>query len=428
MNLRKCEIAELCGGCKYQGTDYEFQLNDKDENIRNLLQKHKIESSIYEGIVPSFSKYRYRNKMEYTFGDFEKGGKLELGMHRKKHFMSIVTSDMCQLVPNDFNIILRETLDFCRERGYSFCNKKSHMGLLRNLIIRHGVKTNEILLDIVTAPEGRVVITDREIVPEDKEPKYRGKIHDNGIFDEEAYINRLRSLELENEIVGILHTTNASLADAVVDSGTKILYGRDYYNEELLGLKFKVNVFAFFQTNIRAVERLYKEAITLVPNIDGRVVYDLYCGTGTISELAALKAKEVYGIEISEDAVRSAISNTELNGIKNCHYVLGDVKEKLDELKEKPDLIIVDPPRAGLHDKVVRMLSEYGVKEILYISCNPKTLTMNIEQFHYLGYRPVKMKAYDNFPFTGHVETVALLSKLDVDKHISVELPIDEIN
>lgn len=422
MDLKKCEIAEFCGGCKYQGVDYRGQLADKDKNIRILLQKHKIDSSIYEGIVPSFSKYGYRNKMEYTFGDFEKGGNLELGMHRKKHFMSIVTSDMCQLVPEDFNKILKATLEFCRENKYSFYNKKTHIGLLRNLIIRHGVKTNELLVDIVTSKEGRALISDREIVSISEEEKYIGKISDNGIFDEKAYLERLMNLDLENEIIGVLHTTNSSLADAVIDSGTKILYGRDYYEEELLGLKFKVNIFAFFQTNIRAVERLYKEALELVPNIDGKIVYDLYCGTGTISELSALKAKEVYGIEISEDAVKSAISNTELNGIKNCHYILGDVKEKLDELKEKPDLIIVDPPRAGLHDKVVRMLASYGVSEILYISCNPKTLAMNIEQFHYLGYEPVKMRAYDNFPMTGHCETVVLLSKLNTDQHIDIEI------
>lgn len=424
MDLKKCEIAEFCGGCKYQGIDYKDQLADKDKNIRNLLQNHKIESSIYEGIVPSFSKYGYRNKMEYTFGDFEKGGNLELGMHRKKHFMSIVTSDMCQLVPEDFNKILKATLEFCRENKYSFYNKKTHIGLLRNLIIRQGVKTNELLVDIVTSKEGRALISDREITSISEEEKFIGKISDNGIFDEKAYLDRLMNLDLENEIIGVLHTTNSSLADAVIDSGTKILYGRDYYEEELLGLKFKVGIFAFFQTNIRAVERLYKEALELVPDIDGKIVYDLYCGTGTISELSALKAKEVYGIEISEDAVKSAISNTELNGIKNCHYILGDVKEKLDELKEKPDLIIVDPPRAGLHDKVVRMLASYGVSEILYISCNPKTLAMNIEQFHYLGYEPLKMKAYDNFPMTGHVECITLLYKLQNRAKENIEIEV----
>ena len=181
------------------------------------------------------------------------------------------------------------------------------------MIIRHGVKTNELLIDIVTSKEGKVTISDREIASISEEEKYIGKISDNGIFDEEAYLDRLMNLDLENKIIGVLHTTNSSLADAVIDSGTKILYGRDYYEEELLGLKFKVGIFAFFQTNIRAVERLYKEALELVPNIDGKIVYDLYCGTGTISELAALKSKEVYGIEISEDAVKSAISNTELN-------------------------------------------------------------------------------------------------------------------
>lgn len=409
--MNTCEIAEFCGGCKFQGIEYEDQLREKNEQIRKLLEKHKIDENVYEGIVPAFSPYRYRNKMEYTFGDLEKGGELQLGMHRRKHFMSIITSDMCQLVPEDFNRILSATLEFCKERGYSFYNKRSHLGLLRNLIVRHGVRTGELLIDIVTSPDGEVSVTDSGIMPVDEAGKI--KSGDNGIFDETAYLECLNSLELDNEIVGVLRTINTSLADAVVDCGTKILYGRDYYNEELLGLKFKVSIFSFFQTNIRAIERLYEQALGQIQNIDGKIVYDLYCGTGTISQLASSKAKEVYGIEIVEEAVQSAIDNTKLNGIDNCHYICGDVKEKLSELEVKPDVIIVDPPRVGLHDKVVRMLSEYGVPEILYISCNPKTMAMNLEQFHYLGYEPVKIRAYENFSFTAHLECIVLMSKVN---------------
>ena len=221
----------------------------------------------------------------------------------------------------------------------------------------------------------------------------------------------LAGLDTDMEIVGIMRTFNDSVADAVIDESHKILYGREYYNEEILGLKFKVNAFAFFQTNIDAVERLYSDVLDVVPDVSGKTVYDLYCGTGTISQLMASKAKDVYGIDIVEDSISAARYNTELNGITNCHYICGDVKEKLDEIPVKPDVIVVDPPRVGIHDKAVKMLAGYGIEEIVYVSCNPKTLCINLDLFRELGYEIVQMKAYDNFPMTKHVESIVLMSR-----------------
>ena len=214
------------------------------------------------------------------------------------------------------------------------------------------------------------------------------------------------------KIVGIMRTLNDSLADAVIDEGHKVLWGRDYYNEEILGLKFRVKAFAFFQTNIDAVERLYSDVLEVVPDVSGKTVYDLYCGTGTISQLMASKAKDVYGIDIVEDSIEAARSNTELNGITNCHYICGDVKEKLDEIPEKPDAIVVDPPRVGIHDKAVAMLCRYGIDEIVYVSCNPKTLCINLDSFRANGYEIRSIKAYDNFPMTKHCEVVVSMSRV----------------
>lgn len=384
-NFKKCPISEFCGGCLYQGVPYEQQRAEKENIIREQLVRHQVDDSVFRGLVPALSEYRYRNKMEYTFGDFEIGGELTLGMHKKKHFMSIVTCDECQLVPMDFNRVLRATLDFCIDKGYSFYHKKSHQGLLRNLVVRHGVKTHELLVNIVTSSEDG--------------------------FDEAGYLTMLQGIKLDNKLVGVLRTFNDSLADAVINEGVKILYGRDYYNEEILELKFKVNAFSFFQTNIKAVERLYSEALALIPDPDDKIVYDLYCGTGTISQLMASKAKKVYGIEIVQDSIDAAIDNAKMNGIDNCHFICGDVKAKLDEVTEKPDMIVVDPPRMGMHDKVVEMLASYGIEQILYISCNPNTMAMNLEKFAELGYKPRVIKAYDNFAKTKHVETIVLLSK-----------------
>ena len=385
-NKEVCAMKDLCGGCLYQGVSYEDQLAQKDKEIRRLLTKHKIDEDIYQGLVPAFTQYAYRNKMEYTFGDLEIGGQLELGMHRKKSFMSIITTDSCQLVPECFNQVLRSTLKFCRSRGCSFYHRKSHEGLLRNLVVRCGVKTNELLINIVTSSEEG--------------------------FDEDAYRDMILGQDWGGmTVVGIMRTFNDSVADAVIPESTKLLYGRDYYNEEILGLNFKVKAFAFFQTNIQAVERLYSDALEVIPNIDDKIVYDLYCGTGTISQLMASRAKEVYGIEIVEDAVIAAEANTELNNIKNCHYICGDVKTKLSELTVKPDVIVVDPPRVGMHDKVVHDLCSYGIEEFLYISCNPKTLCINLDTFKEHEYEPTYLKVYDNFPMTKHMECICLLAK-----------------
>lgn len=386
-----CPAAEHCGGCIYQGVPYEEQLRQKDKAVRRLLDRHDIDESVYLGMKPALSCYGYRNKMEYTFGDLEKGSVLELGMHYRGRWMSIMTTDECQLVPADFNRVLKAALEFCRKKGYRPYHRKTHEGLLRNLVVRCGVRTNELLINIVTASDGEL----------------------SGSFDEDGFRDMLLAVDTDMEIVGIMHTFNDALADAVIDESHKILFGRDWYNEEILGLKFKVNAFAFFQTNIDAVERLYRDVLDAVPDISGKTVYDLYCGTGTISQLMASKAKDVYGIDIVEDSIEAARSNTLLNGITNCHYICGDVKEKLDGIPVKPDVIVVDPPRVGIHDKAVKMLAAYGIDEIVYVSCNPKTLCINLDLFRELGYETVQIKAYDNFPMTKHVETVCLLTHTD---------------
>ena len=388
---KRCPAAEHCGGCIYQGVDYVEQYRQKDKAVRRLLEKHEIDETVYLGMEPAICTGRYRNKMEYTFGDLEKGGELELGMHYKGRWMSIITTDECQLVPPDFNKVLRAALDFCREKGYRPYHRKTHAGLLRNLVVRCGVRTNELLINIVTASDG-------------------GTENDPDLFfDEDGFRDAMLSIDTDMEIIGILRTFNDSLADAVIDEGHKILWGRDYYNEEILGLKFKVKAFAFFQTNIDAVERLYSDVLKVVPDVSGKTVYDLYCGTGTISQLMSSEAKDVYGIDIVEDSIEAAKANTELNGITNCHYICGDVKDKLDELPEKPDAIVVDPPRVGIHDKAVAMLCRYGIDEIVYVSCNPKTLCINLDSFRANGYEIRKIKAYDNFPMTKHIESVVKL-------------------
>ena len=256
---------------------------------------------------------------------------------------------------------------------------------MRNLIIRKGVRTEELLINIVTTSEEG--------------------------FEEEAFVEGILGLKLKNKTVGILRTFNDNMADAVVCNSLKILWGRDYYMEKLMGLDFKVSAFSFFQTNVEAVERLYSEALALIDGLEGKRVFDLYCGTGTISQIMALKAKEVLGIELVTEAVAAAGENARLNGLDNCRFIAGDVFEALERVNEKPDVIVVDPPRVGIQPKALDKILSYGVQQIVYISCNPKTLADNLRYMEYYGYRCEYLKPFDNFPFTNHTECICMLSK-----------------
>ena len=388
MEIREvCRDKDICGGCVYQGVPYEEQLSNKFGEVKGLLDKKAIRYGELLPIEGAPSRYGYRNKMEYTFGDMEKNGPMTLGMHKKKHFMSIVTVDQCQLVHEDFNVILRGVLEFASSRGYTHYHKKAHKGLMRHLIVRRGIRTGELLVNVVTSSEDG--------------------------FDENAFVEMIRDLPLENQVVGILRTINDRLADAVYCDELRVLWGRDYYNEEILGLKFKVSAFSFFQTNVDAVERLYSYAVSLIDDFENKEVFDLYCGTGTITQVLARKAKEVIGIELVEEAVEAAKANAALNGLDNCRFLAGDVFEVLDSLPDKPEVIVVDPPRVGISSNALEKIIGYGVKQIVYISCNPKSLADNLYYMQYYGYEIKSVKPFDNFPGTKHTECVAVLEKVE---------------
>lgn len=380
-----CRDSNVCGGCVYQGVSYDEQLKNKAGEVRGLLDKKDIRYGELLDIEPAPDRYHYRNKMEYTFGDMEKNGPMTLGMHKKKHFMSIITVDRCQLVHDDFNKVLRAVLDFASEKGYSHYHKKNHKGMMRHLIVRRGVRTDELLVNVVTSSEEG--------------------------FDEEAFVEMIKALPLDSKLVGILRTINDRLADAVYCDELRVLDGRDYYMEEIMGLKFKVSAFSFFQTNVEAVENLYSYAIDLIDDFSNKTAFDLYCGTGTITQTLAKKAGKVIGIELVEEAVEAAKANAALNGLENCEFIAGDVFEVLKTVEEKPDVIVVDPPRVGIKPDALDKIIGYGVDQIVYISCNPKTLTENLYYMQYYGYDVVSVKPFDNFPGTKHTEAVALLQK-----------------
>ena len=378
-----CLFFGRCGGCSYLGMSDEEQLAVKEKEVLKCFAASGIDTSVYKGIVKAPSTFAYRNKMEFTFGNEVKDGPTILGLHAKKSFISIVPAESCVLVPEDFRTILKATQDFCLSSGYTHYNKKTHAGLLRSLVLRRGVRTGELLVNIVTSSQGD--------------------------FDEVAYLDAIHSLETEAAIVGVLHTINDNRSDAVVPEDVRVLYGRPHYNEQILGLNFKVGAFSFFQTNVEAAERLYRDAIGLIPSLENKTVFDLYCGTGTMTQAMALKASRAIGVEIVEEAVETAREAAKINGLENCEFIAGDVGKVLAELSVVPDVIMVDPPRPGISPKALQMILGYGVENIVYVSCNPKTLAENIRSSLLMGYKPVSITAYDNFSYTKHIESIAHL-------------------
>lgn len=391
-----CPHFGSCGGCTYISLPYEEQLKIKEEQVKKLLDSVlcKQESPyIYEKIKGSPRPYSYRNKMEFSFGDEVKDGPLALGMHKRGSFYDIVTVKDCQIVDEDYRKILCCVRDYFARRGTGFYHRLRHEGYLRHLLVRKAAGTGEILIALVTTTQ-----EDCEL----------------GTFKES-----LLKLDLEGRIVGILHTKNDSVADVVKSDDTVILYGQDYFFEELLGLKFRITQFSFFQTNTFGAEVLYQTAREYIGSLSGeentgkgkeKTVFDLYSGTGTIAQLMAPVAGKVIGVEIVEEAVEAAKKNAQLNGLDNCEFIAGDVLKVLDEIEDKPDFIILDPPRDGVHPKALKKIIDYGVDRLVYISCKPTSLIRDLEVFLENGYEVVKAVAVDQFPWTANVETVVMLS------------------
>ena len=394
-----CPHFGICGGCFYQTVSYENQLKIKEGMVRDLLKDY-VNDDIWEEIKGSPKVHGYRNKMEFSFGDEVKDGPLALGMHKKNTFHDIVNITDCQIVDNDYNLIVKCALNIAQQMELPFYHKMRHEGYFRHLVVRRAESSGDILVNIVTTSQVEADLT---------------KLRD-----------ALLELPLSGKIIGILHTTNDSLADVVQADKIDILYGQDYFYEEILGLKFKISPFSFFQTNTLGAEVLYKTARDFVGETKDKVIFDLYSGTGTIAQMLAPVAKKVVGVEIVEEAVEAAKVNAELNGLDNCEFIAGDVLKVVDELEDKPDFIVLDPPRDGIHPKAIQKIIDFGVEQMVYISCKPTSLARDLEVFEAAGYKVKRATAVDQFPNTVHIETVVLLSHKKPDGHINVKVEFGE--
>ncbi|NFB18560.1 23S rRNA (uracil(1939)-C(5))-methyltransferase RlmD [Clostridium botulinum] len=382
----KCPHFGQCGGCSTQYIPYEKQLQIKEEQLLKLFKSKEIKGFDFLGVEKSPEEYEYRNKMEFTFGDMEKGGDLTLGMHVKNRNFSIVTVDNCEIVDRDFRNILTTVVNYFNEKRLPKYRVMSHEGFLRNLVIRKAKNTGEILVNIVTTSQME--------------------------FDFKEIVDMLLKVECKGEIKGILHTINDTLSDVVQVDKLEILYGRDYIIEELLGLKFKIAPEAFFQTNSKGAEKLYSIVKDFLGDASSKVVFDLYCGTGTIGQIVAPKAKKVIGVELIEEAVKAANENAKLNGLNNCEFIAGDVAKVIKDVKQKPDIIILDPPRPGVHPVALEYVVKFQPKEIIYVSCNPKTLVDDLKYLIDNGYKLEKVKGMDMFPHTPHTECVTRIERV----------------
>ena len=440
-----CRHFGQCGGCTYQSLPYEEQLKIKETQVRGMIEQAIGDACAYE-LLPIRHSPRvlaYRNKMEFSFGDEYKDGPLALGMHKRGSFYDIVTVEDCRIVDGDFRAILMATLAYFREQEIFFYHRLRHTGYLRHLLVRKAVKTGEILVDLITTTQDwrNVQEPDERAKIEAALLEKQGRCPHAGTVNEEkekqllaGWKDVLLALSLEGTLKGVLHTKNDSVADVVKNEGTEVLFGQDYFYEELLGLRFQISPFSFFQTNSLGAEVLYSTAreFILGDNPDmlaDKTVYDLYSGTGTIAQMLAPVCKKVVGVEIIEEAVEAAKENAALNHLDNCEFLAGDVLKVLDTIEERPDYIVLDPPRDGIHPKALEKIINYGVDHMIYISCKPTSLARDLEVLLARGYVVDKVQCVDMFPNTVHVETVCLLSKLHEAKHhVNVTVDMDEMD
>ena len=413
-----CVHYGICGGCTFQSLPYEEQLKMKEKQVKDLIDAVITEENKGYEFLPIKASPRpkaYRNKMEFSFGDEYKDGPLALGMHKRGSFYDIVNVGECQIVDEDFRRVLKITLEYFKEKQIPFYHKLRHTGYLRHFLVRKAAKTGEILVDLVTTTQMEELSGENE----------------SALL--EGWVKKLCEEKYDGVLKGILHTKNDSVADTIKNEGTDILFGQDFFYEELLGLKFKITPFSFFQTNSLGAEVLYQTAREFIGDaLDdeaNQTVFDLYSGTGTIAQILSPVAKKVIGVEIVEEAVVAARENAALNGLTNCEFIAGDVLKVIDTIGEKPDYIVLDPPRDGIHPKALEKIIRYNVPQMVYISCKPTSLARDLEVLQARGYQVKKVQCVDMFPATGNCETVVLLSKGEVDsKKIRVEFSLEDMD
>ena len=378
-----CQHYPACGGCRFQDLAYEVQAEAKQEQVRDALRRiGGIEEPPLEPILPAESHFFYRNKLEYSFTATAAGP--ALGFHKAGRWDEVLEIEKCWLTTELGNAIRSAVRDWAREERLEPYDQAEHTGYLRHLVVREGRNSGQVLVQLVTAAGER--------------------------FDRDQFVEVLRRFP---EVRSIHWAVNETPAE-VTNLPTTLLWGGEAIEEILCGLRFRVRPNAFLQTNTAMAERLYGIAGEFAALTGGETVYDLYCGIGTIGLSLASRALTVWGVEVSEESVACALENADLNGISNAAFFAGETADALAELRERagePDVVIVDPPRAGLSNKAVRRIGRLEAPKIVYVSCNPTTLAGNVKELAASwGYTLERVRPVDMFPLTPHVESVSLLT------------------
>jgi len=366
-------------GAPWQVLPYDRQLEIKQAQVDDALRRiGRLDGFELEPIVPAVQPWRYRNKLEYSFGPGP-DGRLVCGFHAPGRWEEIVELTDCWLASETGNAARERVVEWCRNAGLTAFDRRTREGFLRNLVVRESRRGGELQIRLVTGP---------------------GKLDRDGLTEAAAPFG------------GLLWTQTDSVAETTQAGETELLAGSDRLEEEIGGMRFQIAANAFFQTNTEMAERLYELAIDYAQPSGTDRVYDLYCGIGTIGLLMAPRAAEVWGLELVEEAIADAIANARLNEVDNARFFAGDVRLAMRELVQeagRPDTVMVDPPRSGLSQKVVRRIIEAGPRRIVYVSCNPTTLAPNAAQLVEAGYVLRRVRPVDMFPQTPHIEAVALL-------------------
>jgi len=373
-------------GAPWQVLPYERQLETKQAQVDDALRRiGRLDGFELEPIIEAVEPWRYRNKLEYSFGT-NGGGRLVCGFHAPGSWEEIVEVTDCLLASEAGNAAREQVVAWCRSQGLGAFDRRTGEGFLRNLVVRESRRGGELQVRLVTSP---------------------GRLDTEGLAEAVAGA-------ADRSVGGLLWTRLDSVAETTQGGETELIAGGDRLEEEIGGMRVRISPNAFFQTNTEMAERLYRLAIEYAAPAATDRVYDLYCGIGTIGLLMAPRAREVWGLELVEEAIADAIANATLNEVENARFFAGDVRLALRELVERagrPDLLVVDPPRSGLSQKVVRRVIEAGPRRIVYVSCNPTTLAPNAAQLVEAGYALRRVRAVDMFPQTPHIECVALLER-----------------
>jgi 23S rRNA (uracil1939-C5)-methyltransferase len=379
-----CKHYPACGGCRFQDLAYEAQIEAKQSQVADALRRiGGIADPPLEPILPAEEIFHYRNKLEYSFTQLEDGP--TLGFHKAGRWDEVLEIERCWLTTDLGNAIRNAVREWARGDRLVAYDQKEHTGYLRHLVVREGRNTGQVLVQLVTAAGEK--------------------------FDTGGFVETLRHFP---EVRSIHWSVNESSAE-VTNLPTKLLWGDDAIEEELCGLRVRVRPNAFLQTNTQMAEKLYGLAREFASLTGNETVYDLYCGIGTIGLVLARDALTVWGVDVSEESIACALENAELNGVGNAAFFAGNVGQVLEELHERsgdPDVVVVDPPRAGLAGKALKRLGEIGAPRIVYVSCNPTTLAGDLKRLgSEYGYVLRRATPVDMFPHTPHVEAVALLER-----------------